>query len=64
MTNLAEKSRVLDIAMNPNSLFLGRGKNVNARPLDVEKDMRPVADFLVAKGVKVADIVKVRGFSR
>lgn len=29
INNLAEISRVLDIAMNPNSLFLAKTKNAN-----------------------------------
>lgn len=30
-----------------------------ARPLDVDKDMRPVVEFLVSKKVPVGEIVKV-----
>lgn len=56
--NVAEISRVLDIAMNPASMNARR--NVNARLLDVEKDMRPVVDWLADQGgVKVAGIYKI-----
>lgn len=63
-TNQAEVARVLDIAMNENSLFLSYGdgrrtKNASARKLDVDTDMRPVVEFLLAKGVSVGDVVKV-----
>ncbi|KAG2434524.1 hypothetical protein HYH02_012191 [Chlamydomonas schloesseri] len=63
-TNQAEVARVLDIAMNPDSLFLSYGdgrrtKNASARKLDVDTDMRPVIDFLIEKGVGVGDVVKI-----
>ncbi|PNW72907.1 hypothetical protein CHLRE_14g611200v5 [Chlamydomonas reinhardtii] len=63
-TNQAEVARVLDIAMNPDSLFLSYGdgrrtKNASARKLDVDADMKPVIDFLLEKGVSVGDVVKI-----
>ncbi|GIL79021.1 hypothetical protein Vretimale_70 [Volvox reticuliferus] len=65
-TNQAEVARVLDIAMNPDSLFLSYGdgrrtKNASARKLDVDMDMRPVVDFLLSRGVSVGDVAKVIG---
>lgn len=63
-TNQAEVARVLDIAMNPNSLFLSYGdgrrtRNASARKLDVDADMRPVVEFMRMHGVSVADVPKV-----
>ncbi|KAG2423385.1 hypothetical protein HXX76_015351 [Chlamydomonas incerta] len=63
-TNQAEVARVLDIAMNPDSLFLSYGdgrrtKNASARKLDVDADMKPVIDFLLERGVSVGDVVKI-----
>ncbi|GFR42696.1 hypothetical protein Agub_g3618, partial [Astrephomene gubernaculifera] len=63
-TNQAEVARVLDIAMNPDSLFLSYGdgrrtKNASARKLDVDADMRPVVEFLLSQGVAVGDVAKV-----
>lgn len=58
-TNKTEIARVLDIAMNPNSMFVQASVNANARPLSVEGDMRPVVEFLQSKGLKAADIIKV-----
>ncbi|EFJ42454.1 hypothetical protein VOLCADRAFT_97478 [Volvox carteri f. nagariensis] len=63
-TNQAEVARVLDVAMNPDSLFLSYGdgrrtKNASARKLDVDADMRPVVDFLLSRGVSVGEIAKV-----
>jgi len=57
--NKTEIARVLDIAMNPNSLFVQASVNVNARPLTVEEDMRPVVEFLQVQGLSAADVVKV-----
>jgi hypothetical protein len=59
-TNKTEIARVLDVAMNPNSLFVTASVNANARPLTVDADMRPVVDFLQSRGVSVGDTVKVR----
>ncbi|KXZ51865.1 hypothetical protein GPECTOR_11g301 [Gonium pectorale] len=64
LVNQAEVARVLDIAMNPDSLFLSYGdgrrtKNASARKLDVDADMKPVVDFLLAKGMSVGDVTKV-----
>ncbi|PNH11459.1 hypothetical protein TSOC_001684 [Tetrabaena socialis] len=61
--NQAEVARVLDIAMNPDSLFLSYGdgrrtKNASARKLDVDADIKPVVDFLLARGVSVGDVAK------
>lgn len=63
-TNTAEIARVLDIAMNPNSLFVRyndakRSTNVNARPLTVEDDMQPVVGFFVQQGLSTQQIVQV-----
>lgn len=63
-TNQAELARVLDIAMNADSLFvnysdLKHSRNVNARPLDVETDIKPVVEFLLGNGVSKGDVVKV-----
>ncbi|KAG2490606.1 hypothetical protein HYH03_010998 [Edaphochlamys debaryana] len=63
-TNQAEVARVLDIAMNPNSLFLSYGdgrrtRNASARTLDVDADIRPVVEFLRNKGMGVGDVPKV-----
>lgn len=58
-TNKTEIARVLDIAMNPSSLFVQASVNVNARPLTVEADMRPVVEYLQSQGVSAGDIVKV-----
>ncbi len=33
---------------------------LQARPLDVEKDMKPVIEFFLQKNVSIGDIVKVR----
>lgn len=63
-TNQAELARVLDIATNPNSLFISyndpkRSKNASARPVDADKDIAPVVEFLRSQDVAVDDIVKV-----
>ncbi|CAL8469544.1 g9085 [Coccomyxa elongata] len=60
----AEISRILDVAMNPNSLFVTlrdkkRAGNASARRLDVEQDMKPVVDCLRSCGLEQAQIVKV-----
>ncbi|KAI8468320.1 MAG: hypothetical protein J3K34DRAFT_427554 [Monoraphidium minutum] len=65
-TNQAELARVLDIAMNPNSLFVQyndakRSRNASARELSVQDDMAPVVEFLQARGLKAADVVAVIG---
>ncbi len=38
---------------------LGWCATEQARPLEVEKDMRPVIDFFASKDVKVGDVYKV-----
>ena len=88
-SNTAEIARVLDIAMNPNSLyskFRDRKRSVNAfvssshthchlqmssrpariptcclqaRKLDVEQDIKPVCEFLLAQGIPAASLAKV-----
>ncbi|KAK9908578.1 hypothetical protein WJX75_009901 [Coccomyxa subellipsoidea] len=60
----AEISRILDVAMNPNSLFVTlrdkkRAGNAAARRLNVEEDMKPVVDCLRSCGLEQAQIVKV-----
>ncbi|KAF8058891.1 MTERF6 [Scenedesmus sp. PABB004] len=64
LTNTAEIARVLDIATNPNSLFVQyndakRSVNANARPLSVEQDMQPVVAFLQGQGLSQQQIVAV-----
>ncbi|GBF93680.1 hydroxypyruvate reductase [Raphidocelis subcapitata] len=64
LNNQAELARVLDIAMNPNSLFVQyndpkRSRNASARELSVEADMAPVIDFLTARGLTKSDVVAV-----
>jgi hypothetical protein len=58
-TNKTEIARVLDVAMNPNSLFVQASVNASARPLTVDADMKPVVEYLQSQGVKAGDIVKV-----
>eukprot|EP00879_Flechtneria_rotunda_P011513 GHRR01012026.1.p1 GENE.GHRR01012026.1~~GHRR01012026.1.p1 ORF type:complete len:160 (+),score=40.37 GHRR01012026.1:413-892(+) len=63
-TNTAEIARILDIAMNPNSLFVQyndakRSKNASARPLDVQQDMQPVVDYLQSQGLSTQQVVQV-----
>lgn len=62
--NVSEISRVLDIAMNPNSLYMKdrhkrRSVNVNARRLSVQEDMQPVCQFLQSQGLSEQQIVEV-----
>lgn len=42
-------------------LYRQASVNVNARPLAVDADMKPVVEFMQDKGVAKADIVRVRG---
>lgn len=67
MTNQAEISRVLDIAMNPDSLFLSpkerRISNASARRLGVEDDMMPVLLYLRSVGLMDTQIAKVRNYN-
>ncbi|MEW5302561.1 MAG: hypothetical protein WDW38_002292 [Sanguina aurantia] len=61
--NQAEIARILDVAMNPNSLFVSfsdgkRARNASARLLDVEADMRPVVDYLTDM-TSVSDVIKI-----
>lgn len=63
-TNTAEVARVLDIAMNPDSLFVQyndakRSRNASARPLSVEQDMQPVVEFLSSHGLSQQQVVQV-----
>ncbi|EIE21495.1 hypothetical protein COCSUDRAFT_56708 [Coccomyxa subellipsoidea C-169] len=60
----SEISRILDVAMNPNSLFVTlrdkkRAGNASARRLNVEEDMRPVVECLRLCDLNQAQIVKV-----
>eukprot|EP00803_Ostreobium_quekettii_P001260 evm.model.scf_828EXC.4 EVM.evm.TU.scf_828EXC.4 scf_828EXC:28858-30682(+) len=62
--NQAEVARVLDIAMNPNSLFVTfrdrkRAANANARQLSVEEDMKPVVRYLQTLDLTQEDIIKI-----
>eukprot|EP00197_Chlamydomonas_leiostraca_P003614 CAMPEP_0202859796 /NCGR_PEP_ID=MMETSP1391-20130828/1765_1 /ASSEMBLY_ACC=CAM_ASM_000867 /TAXON_ID=1034604 /ORGANISM="Chlamydomonas leiostraca, Strain SAG 11-49" /LENGTH=178 /DNA_ID=CAMNT_0049538879 /DNA_START=187 /DNA_END=723 /DNA_ORIENTATION=- len=64
ISNPAEIARILDIAMNPNSMFIDHslrkgGKNVSARLLDVDKDMMPVFGFFQDQGMSKGDILRV-----
>eukprot|EP00210_Caulerpa_lentillifera_P005735 g5483.t1 len=63
MTNQAEISRVLDVAMNPDSLFLSpkerRISNASARRLSVKNDMKPVLLYLRSVGLMDTQIVKM-----
>ncbi|EFN53178.1 hypothetical protein CHLNCDRAFT_136986 [Chlorella variabilis] len=59
----AEVNRVLDVAMNPNSLYAARNRkqpaNPHARKLDVEADLRPVVEFLQAAGLSQEQAILV-----
>ncbi|KAL3157590.1 hypothetical protein ABBQ32_012041 [Trebouxia sp. C0010 RCD-2024] len=62
--NASEISRVLDIAMNPNSLYLQdrhkrRSVNSSARRLSVQDDMQPVCHFLQSQGLSEQEVVEV-----
>ncbi|GMH45525.1 hypothetical protein BSKO_13482 [Bryopsis sp. KO-2023] len=64
MTNQAEIARVLDIAMNPNSLFVSfrdskRANNANARRLSVESDMKPLVAFLKGYDMSNEEVARV-----
>eukprot|EP00884_Botryococcus_braunii_P001199 jgi/Botrbrau1/1107/Bobra.0162s0008.1 len=61
-SNKAEIGRILDVAMNPRSLFSGsrdKRRNANARLLDVEEDMQPVVAFLESRGLSKEQILRV-----
>ena len=77
MRNQAEISRILDVAMNPDSLFLSPSQRkcstasvrsspsllcvisaLQARRLSVERDMRPVVDYLRGLGIEDDQIIK------
>ncbi|GAB4823312.1 hypothetical protein N2152v2_010358 [Parachlorella kessleri] len=55
INNQAELTMVLDIAMNPNSVYGKQTRkqpvNPHARKLSVEGDLRPVVDFLLGLGL-------------
>ncbi|KIY95288.1 hypothetical protein MNEG_12675 [Monoraphidium neglectum] len=62
--NQAEVARVLDIATNPNSLFVQyndakRSRNASARELTVEDDMAPVVEYLKSRGLSTPEVVAV-----
>lgn len=64
MDNQAELNRVLDIAMNPNSLFTSANRkqptNPHARRLDVESDLKPLLAFLTeGAGFTQEQVVKL-----
>ncbi|KAL4431606.1 hypothetical protein ABPG77_001448 [Micractinium sp. CCAP 211/92] len=64
MDNQAELNRVLDIAMNPNSLFTSKNRkqptNPHARRLDVEADLKPLLAFLTdTAGFSQEQVVKL-----
>ncbi|KAI7837725.1 hypothetical protein COHA_008447 [Chlorella ohadii] len=59
-----EINRILDIAMNPNSMFTSRDRkqptNPHARKLDVEADLKPLLAFLQGEaGMSQEQIVKI-----
>jgi len=64
ITSQTELTRVLDLAMNPNSLFRDnstklRGNNASARLLDVETDMRPTVEYLTTLGLSYNQIKQI-----
>mmetsp|Transcript_7301 Transcript_7301/g.13199 ORF Transcript_7301/g.13199 Transcript_7301/m.13199 type:complete len:232 (-) Transcript_7301:236-931(-) len=69
ITNRAELSQVIDITMNPNSLFRvslpgprsdSRGApNRLARQLNVDADIKPVVELLVENGLSKTEISKI-----
>lgn len=59
-----ELTRVLDIAMNPNSLFVDRQSklrpgNDSARLLSVEEDMKPVVKYFTSLGLSTTQVRQV-----
>lgn len=59
-----ELTRVLDIAMNPNSLFVDRQSklrpgNDSARLLSVEEDIKPVVGFFTSLGLSYTQVRQV-----
>jgi hypothetical protein len=63
-SNMTEMTRVLDLAMNPNSLFGTRqGKrgptNPHARKLSVDDDVRPVVEWLFDQGLDKKGALRV-----
>eukprot|EP00200_Dunaliella_tertiolecta_P005628 CAMPEP_0202354628 /NCGR_PEP_ID=MMETSP1126-20121109/9867_1 /ASSEMBLY_ACC=CAM_ASM_000457 /TAXON_ID=3047 /ORGANISM="Dunaliella tertiolecta, Strain CCMP1320" /LENGTH=212 /DNA_ID=CAMNT_0048947123 /DNA_START=74 /DNA_END=712 /DNA_ORIENTATION=- len=63
-TNPAEIARILDVAMNPGSMFAEyrsgkRATNASARPLGVKEDMEPVVNYLLSKNISKGDVMKV-----
>lgn len=64
LENPSVLARTLDVAMNPDSLFVSfrdkkRSKNANARRLSVEEDMEPVVAFLEGQGLSVRQVAAV-----
>lgn len=64
ITGQTELTRVLDIAMNPNSLFAEhqnkmRAVNASARLLSVANDIRPVVEYLMSLGLSGEDVKEV-----
>lgn len=61
--NITEVTRILDIAMNPNSLYgvkNGRRKvNPHARKLSVDDDIKPVIEWLMNLGMDKQAVVRV-----
>ncbi|KAI3436222.1 hypothetical protein D9Q98_002276 [Chlorella vulgaris] len=60
--NQTEINRVLDVAMNPNSLWARNNRkqptNPHARPLSVDDDLKPLVEFLQAAGLSQEQIAK------
>jgi hypothetical protein len=55
-------NRVLDVAMNPNSLWARNNRkqptNPHARPLSVDDDLKPLVEFLQTAGLSQEQIAK------
>ncbi|KAK9811922.1 hypothetical protein WJX72_012502 [[Myrmecia] bisecta] len=64
LESLPEITRILDVAMNPNSLYntyrdKKRSYNVNARKLSVDADLKPVVEFLQSQGLSKSEVIRV-----
>lgn len=62
--NQTDLTRVLDISMNPNSLFVDRQSklrpgNDSARLLSVESDIQPVVEWLTTQGLTDPQVKQV-----
>eukprot|EP00468_Gymnochlora_sp_CCMP2014_P009127 CAMPEP_0167763368 /NCGR_PEP_ID=MMETSP0110_2-20121227/13324_1 /TAXON_ID=629695 /ORGANISM="Gymnochlora sp., Strain CCMP2014" /LENGTH=160 /DNA_ID=CAMNT_0007650425 /DNA_START=159 /DNA_END=641 /DNA_ORIENTATION=+ len=65
LQNRAERARLIDLNTNPRSLFAGmknkKGSKarINARPLSIERDIRPVIDYLIGEGLTKDDLPRL-----